>query len=175
MNGKKKLCILLLSPLLSPAVYHHVLFFPSCCFAPHSPLFFLTFIYPSLSSATLFTSSWKSTPPLFMHSSPSIPLLLPTHLFLYPSHLSIFPSPHLSQYFDEEQDDHEYPYYYEETTGVPSSSASPSPQPGAPNQQVKREQERRKTRAEFVEGKENERERYCINVKGIIHNIGLTC
>lgn len=65
----------------------------------------------------------------------------------------------LSQYFDEEQDDHEYPYYYEETTGIPSFFATPSPQPGAPNQQVKRERERGKTRAGFVEGRENERER----------------
>nr|XP_029137903.1 nucleolar protein dao-5-like [Labrus bergylta] len=40
-------------------------------------------------------------------------------------------------YFDEEQDDHEYPYYYEETTGV-LSSAYPSHQPEAPSQQVKR-------------------------------------
>ncbi|KAK5854733.1 hypothetical protein PBY51_004904 [Eleginops maclovinus] len=63
-------------------------------------------------------------------------------------------------YFDEEQDDHEYPYYYEETTGLPSSSESPSPQPGAPSQQVKREHERGKTRVGFMEGKENERERY---------------
>ncbi|XP_070404007.1 collagen alpha-1(XI) chain isoform X1 [Nothobranchius furzeri] len=32
-------------------------------------------------------------------------------------------------------DDHEYPYYYEETTGLPSSSSSPSPQPGDHKQQ----------------------------------------
>lgn len=82
-----------------------------------------------------------------MSANPPLPLSSPSF------NLSIPPP----QYFDEEQDDHEYPYYYEETTGLPSSSASPSPQPGAPNQQVKREQERWETRAGFVEGKENER------------------
>lgn len=77
---------------------------------------------------------------------------------LYPHHLSTLPTPYLSQYFDEEQDDHEYPYYYEETTGRPSSSAPPSPQPGAPSQQVKSEREGWEMQAGFVEGKENEGE-----------------
>lgn len=99
-------------------------------------------------------SSWKSPHPLFLHSSSSC---LPNSSL--PFTLPIFRSLNLPppQYFDEEQDDHEYPYYYEETTGLPSSSAPPSPQPGAPNQQVKREQERQETQAGFVEGEENER------------------
>ena len=120
----------------------------SCCL---SPCFIFSLSSTSSSIFTPLWPLWPSTPPL----SPSlwIPLLLsislsctphplPNYVSLHPSHLSILPCLHLSQYFDEEQDDHEYPYYYEETTGVPSSSAPPPPRPGAPNPQVKREQER---------------------------------
>lgn len=104
----------------------------------------------------LLTSPWKSIPALFMHFScfhlPSCPLS--TSPFFRPSNLSFLPSLHFSQYFDEEQDDHEYPYYYEERTSIPSSSASPFPQPGEPNQQVKWGQERGK----LTEGRGNERD-----------------
>lgn len=109
----------------------------SCCFTSRSLIFFYTSIYPSATPLYLYVNP--------LPSSLCIPLafmsLLPCCQPMPPSILSIFQSLHLSQYFDEEQDDHEYPYYYEETTGIPSSSAPPSPQPGAPNQQVKREQE----------------------------------
>lgn len=72
-------------------------------------LLLLFFIWP------LFTSSWKSTP--CMHSSPSIHPAFHCQLIL--PIFQAFPFLHLCQYFDEEQDDHEYPYYYEVTTGVP--------------------------------------------------------
>ena len=105
-----------------------------------------TFIYPSVSSAT------SAHLPLEIYSPHLHAFLMLSWTFL-PSANPSFPSFNLfkppfpiSQYFDEEQDDHEYPYYYEETTDVPSASAHPSPQPGAPNQQVKREQERQKGR-----------------------------
>lgn len=139
---KWKLCILSLSP---SAV--------SRCISPPSALFHLP--HSMLSSPSIH----PSFPLAFMYLHPS----------LHPSHLSILPPPRLSQYFDEEQDDHEYPYYYEETTGVPSSSAFPSPRPGAPSQQVKREQNRLTAQAGFVEGKENgmTREREVIKLYGL--------
>lgn len=144
MNGKiNTMHFVIISFAVSRCLSPCFIFPPSLCFTPFPSLPLFT---PPCPLQPLFTSPWKSTLPIFMHSScfhePSSPL--PTH----PSHLSIFsnpPSP-TSQYFDEEQDDHEYPYYYEETTDVPSASAHPSPQPGAPNQQVKREQERQKGR-----------------------------
>lgn len=120
----------------SSASLTHSAFFPTM----HQPLPAWTFMLRLSSSLCILTFLLCANPPCF-----------------YPRHLSILPTLYLSQYFDEEQDDHEYPYYYEETTGRPSSSAPPSPQPGAPSQQVKREQEGREMQAGLVEGKENER------------------
>lgn len=37
----------------------------------------------------------------------------------YPPHLSILLTPYLSQYFDEEQDDHEYPFIMRKQQAVP--------------------------------------------------------
>lgn len=65
-------------------------------------------------------------------------LSFPAFLWLHSSSLS----PHVSQYFDEERDDYEYPYYYEGTTSVPpSQSVPPSIPAGTLTKQVKRERE----------------------------------
>lgn len=59
-------------------------------------------------------------------------LSFPAFLWLHCSSLS----PHVSQYFDEERDDYEYPYYYEGTTSVPPSVPAVDP-----TKEVKRESE----------------------------------
>lgn len=66
------------------------------------------------------------------HSLSSIPPSLSHPLSLH--------SHHVSRYFDEEQDDYEYPYYHEETTQAP-----PSIPPETLANQVKRENLRSKT------------------------------
>lgn len=101
-----------------------------------------------LAAAVSYIHLFSTFPPVWcwknVASCSPFSCILPATLHALPSVLAILQSFNPpTQYFDEAQDDHEYPYYYEETTGLPSSSPSLSPQTRGPNQQVKREQEGR--------------------------------
>lgn len=106
-----------------------------------STCFSLLLLFPTFTCFLLFHpcgvgKTWQAALPSLC--------ILPATLHALPSVLAILQSFNPpTQYFDEAQDDHEYPYYYEETTGLPSSSPSLSPHTRGPNQQVKREQEGR--------------------------------
>lgn len=89
MNGKiNAMHFVIISFAVSRCLSPCFIFSPSLCFTPFPSLPLFT---PPCPLQPLFTSPWKSTLPIFMHSScfhePSSPL--PTH----PSHLSIFSNP----------------------------------------------------------------------------------
>lgn len=144
MNGKINAMHFVIISFAVSRCLSPCLIFPPHYASPHSHLYlYLSLrVLCNLCSPPLgnLLSPSSCIPRAFMDLPPRCQPILPIFQSFQPP-----PSP-TSQYFDEEQDDHEYPYYYEETTDVPSASAHPSPQPGAPNQQVKREQERQKGR-----------------------------
>lgn len=76
-------------------LYHHVLFSLSCCFTPHSPFIFLTFICPSVASVTPLhlPSSWIPPLPFILLSCTFLPPAKPSFSPSFPSFNSSIPPP----------------------------------------------------------------------------------
>lgn len=119
--------------MINPSCFH-----PDYCCELHLQFLHLTLVIHHVS--LLVTVSFQSL--LFwLISFASFPhchsRALPLHSSGFTPPLS---PPHVSQYFDEERDDYEYPYYYEGTTSVPPSPSKPPSVPAQTlTEQVKRE------------------------------------